>query len=84
MNASLTLSEQLLARVIAYLEGLDMVVTRAASARALELVQEALSQQDEDPFAYAMERLPRQFALPQLELPPLGPPINRGSIGYSK
>jgi hypothetical protein len=84
MNAPLTLSEQLLARVIAYLEGLDMVVTRAASARALELVQEALCQQDEDPFAYVMDRLPLQFALPQLDLPPLGPPVNRGSIGYSK
>ncbi len=84
MNAPSTLSEQLLARVFAYLEGLDMVVTRSASVRAMELVQEALSQQDEEPFAYVMERLPRQFALPQLELPPLGPPINRGSIGYSK
>lgn len=82
MNA--TLSEQLLARVIAYLEGLDMVVTRSASVRAMEMVQEALSQQEEDPFAYVMKQMPSQFALPQLELPPLGPPILRGSIGYSR
>lgn len=84
MSAPLTLPEELLARVIAYLEGQDMVVTPAASVRALALVQEALIQQDEDPFAYVMARLPQQFALPQLDLPPLGPPINRGSIGYSK
>lgn len=79
-----TLCELLLARIIAYLEGLDMIITPSLSIRALELVEIALSQPDVDPFTYLMEQLPEQFALPQLELPPLAPPIKRGSIGYNK
>lgn len=79
-----TLCELLLARIIAYLEGLDMVITPSLSIRALDLVENALSQPDLDPFTYLMEQIPEQFALPQLELPPLAPPIKRGSIGYNK
>ena len=84
MNPPLTTVEQLLARVIAYLEGMDRVITLAVSARALELVQDALQLQDEEPFRYVMTRLPQQFALQQLNLPPLTPAINRGSIGYQR
>ena len=79
-----TTVEQLLTRVISYLEGMDMVITLPLSARALTLVQDALLQQDEEPFRYVMTRLPDQFALPQLTLPSLAPPIIRGSIGYQK
>lgn len=79
-----TLCELLLARIIAYLEGLDMIITPSLSIRALELVEVALSHPDVDPFTYLMEQLPEQFALPQLELPPLAPLIKRGSIGYNK
>ncbi len=84
MNSHVSTAEQLLARVIAYLEGLGMVITQSLSVRALELVQEALQQQEDDPYVYAMTRLPQQFALPQLDLPQLAPAINRGSIGYHK
>lgn len=79
-----TLCELLLARIIAYLEGLDMVVTPSLSIRALELVEAALAQSEVDPFVFLMQQLPEQFALPQLTLPPLAPPVHRGSIGYNK
>ena len=77
-----TLAEQLLARVIAYLDGMDLVVTLPLADRALVLVQESLRQQDVDPFVYVMTQLPEHFALQPLELPPLSPPLSRGSIGY--
>ncbi|NPU94483.1 MAG: hypothetical protein HPY82_21440 [Gammaproteobacteria bacterium] len=80
---SQTQCEQILSRVLAYLSSLGMPVTREVSMAALRLVEEALSQEDfPDLYAWVMARLPQQFALPQLELPPLAPPINRGSIGY--
>lgn len=79
-----TQCEQVLSRVLAYLSGMGMPVTREVSMMALQLVNEALAQDDvQDLYAWVMERLPRQFALPELELPPLAPPVNRGSIGYS-
>ncbi|MFZ5602328.1 MAG: hypothetical protein ACOY7J_07745 [Pseudomonadota bacterium] len=78
-----TQCEQILSRVLAYLSSLGMPVTRDVSMSALRLVEEALAQEDEqDLYAWIMARLPQQFTLPQLELPPLAPPINRGSIGY--
>ncbi len=80
---AVTLCELLLARIMAYLEGLDMVITPRLSVRALELVETALAQTDVDPFVFLMAQLPEQFALPQLTLPPLAPPVHRGSIGYN-
>lgn len=74
--------EQVLSRVLAYLAGMGMPVTREVSMMALQLVNEALAQDEQDLYAWVMERLPRQFTLPALELPPLAPPVNRGSIGY--
>lgn len=75
--------EQVLSRVLAYLAGMGMPITRDISRMALRLVEEALAQEDtDDLYAWIMERLPRQFLLPQLDLPPLAPPVHRGSIGY--
>jgi len=82
MSAGPTTAEQLLARVFAYLDGMDLVIGLPHANRALQLVQQALTQQDEDPFVYIMEQLPRHFTLHPLELPPLSPPLSRGSIGY--
>ena len=84
MSTHATPSEQLLARVMAYLEGVQLDITPEVSSRALTLVQSALQQQDADPFAFLMDHLPRQFSLPEPELPALAPPVNRGSIGYRK
>jgi hypothetical protein len=84
VNTILTSTEQLLARLIAYLEGTNLAITPAVGHRALSLMQLALQQQEMDPLAFLMEQLPLQFTLPELALPPLTPPINRGSIGYYK
>ena len=84
MSTSPTTAEQLLARVLAYLDGMDLVIGLPHANRALLLVQQALAQQDQDPFVYVMEELPRHFALQPPELPPLSPPLRRGSIGYPR
>jgi hypothetical protein len=78
-----TQCEQVLGRVLAYLSGTGMPLSRELSVVALKLVEEALEREEtQDVYAYIMDRLPQQFALPQLQLPPLAPPVNRGSIGY--
>lgn len=84
MNARVSVAEQLLGRVIAYLDGMDLVISRPLANRALVLVQEALAQQGEDPFVYVMAALPRHFALQEVALPPLAPPLQRGSLGYPR
>jgi len=84
MSTGASTVEQLLARVIAYLEGMNLVISLPHANRALALVQEALAQQEQDPFVFVMEELPRHFALQPLELPPLAPPLSRGSIGYPR
>ena len=84
MSTALTFGEELLSRLMAYLEGSDVVITSAVTNRALALVQLALQQQDIEPFTFLMEQVSRQFTLPELALPPLTPLINRGSIAYRK
>jgi hypothetical protein len=75
--------EQALARVLAYLRGMDIPLTVDTSIAALKLVEEALAASEADLYGYIMDRLPERFALPELQLPPLTPPIRRGSIGYA-
>ena len=81
---STTLCEQLLSRVLAYMEGVGVIITPDIASQALALVEQALRRPDMDPFALVMQRLPETFHLPHLSLPPLAPPINRGSIGYNR
>ena len=84
MSTNANTVEQLLARVLAYLDGMDLVISLPHANRALALVQQAVGQQEQDPFVYVMEQLPLHFALQPLELPPLSPPLSRGSIGYPR
>jgi hypothetical protein len=75
--------EQVLGRVLAYVSGTGLAISREVAIVALKLVEDALSQDPgTDLYAYVMERLPLQFVLPSVGLPPLSPPIQRGSIGY--
>lgn len=76
------LAELLLSRVNAYLEAFGLVLTREQSLLVLKLVEDALTQQDQDPMAFAMSELPRRFQLPTIPLPSAFPPLERGSIGY--
>lgn len=75
--------EQALARILAYLRGMDVPLTVDASIAALRLVEEALATNETDLYGYIMDRISERFTLPELQLPPLTPPIRRGSIGYA-
>jgi len=77
-----TMCERALARVLAYLRGMDVPLTVAASIAALRLVEEALARNEADLYGYIMDRIPERFTLPEIQLPPLTPPIHRGSIDY--
>ena len=79
-----TLSESALARVLAYLKGMDVPMTTATHIAALKLVEEALAREEVDPYVYIMDRIPERFSLPELQLPPLAPPLRRGNIGYGE
>jgi len=79
-----TLSERALARVLAYLQGMHVQLDMNAHIAALKLVEEALASGEADIYVYIMDRLPERFSLPTLQLPPLTPPLRRGSIGYRK
>ena len=79
-----TLCERALARVLAYLNGMDVPMTTETNIAALRLVEEALARNETDIYDYIMDHIPERFTLPDLHLPPLTPPIRRGSIGYGK
>lgn len=75
-------SQEVLARVLAYLRALGLEENRDISRDALQLVQEAFASDSNDLYAYVMERLPQRFSLPDVPLPRAMPPVQRGSIGY--
>jgi len=91
---SLSLCEQVLARVLMYLRSLDVPETSEVAQQALRLVEEAFAYSEAHPekkseaesaeilFRYVMERLPQRFSLPDTPMPPSMPPVNRASIGY--
>jgi hypothetical protein len=79
-----TPSEVALARVLGYLRLSGIPLTREVTRSALELVREALAQDEEpeDLLAWVMDQLPRFLALPDPPEPPPYPPIRRGSLHY--
>ena len=79
-----TLSERALARVLAYLKGMAVPMNTRTHIAALKLVEEALARDEADIYVYIMDRIPERFSLPELQLPPLSPPLQRGSIGYGR
>lgn len=88
----MSLSEQVLARVLMYLRTLGVVESREIAREALRLVEDAYasaenqsdSASEEDLFRYVMERLPQRFSLPDIPMPMSMPPVNRASIGYEE
>ncbi|MBF8270528.1 MAG: hypothetical protein HW386_2237 [Gammaproteobacteria bacterium] len=80
----MTVSERALARVLTYLNGMDVPMNNATHIAALKLVEEALTREEVDLYVYIMDRIPERFSLPELQLPPRTPPLHRGSIGYGK
>jgi len=79
-----SISELALARVLTYLNGMDVSMTAETNIAALQLVQEAIALNHTDIYGYIMDHIPERFTLPDLQLPPLTPPIRRGCIGYGK
>lgn len=79
-----TPGEVALTRVLAYLRLGRMPITREVMIEALALVQEELREEEQlQPLLQGlMLRLPAHFALPNPALPPVCPPMHRGSIQY--
>jgi hypothetical protein len=77
-----TIAEQALTRVLFYLASCGLELTNDVCIQALQLVQEALTTNPEQPMSGVMDQLQKHFELPAVELAQAVPPINRGSIGY--
>lgn len=76
-------AQQVLGRVLAYLHSVGISESRIVARDALQLVQEAFASDEQDVYAYVMERLPQRIPLPEIPLPPSLLPVERGSIGYT-
>lgn len=81
---SVTTGELALSRALAYLRLSRIPLTREVMLEALALVQEGLREEDRlDPLLQRlMQRLREHFPLPRPSLPPVCPPLRRGSIQY--
>lgn len=77
-----TLGEHALSRILEYLAVNGVELDDRQTLVALQLVEEGLASGQTDLLGWAMDELPRRFALPQQQLPRVAPPIERGSIGY--
>lgn len=69
-------------RVMAYLRGHDIAASNDVCRMALEVVDAALSEGSEEVMVRAMDKIPEFFDLPEAQVPPQVPPLDRGSIGY--
>lgn len=90
----ITASEHALSRVLGYLRLCGVPMDRDISIAALRLVEELVAELpatavcDDDPhdesglIEAVMLRLPTRFELPEPNLPPVFPRIERGSIHY--
>lgn len=77
-----TLCEHALERVLAYLRWSGITLTPAVTRAALQVVQEAIADGDDDLFERIMVRLPQRFELLQTDRVQAAPPIHRSSMGY--
>jgi hypothetical protein len=79
--------EHALSRVLGYLRLCGVPDTREIRLAALKLVEEVVAEAaspevDSDVLEQVMLRFRHRFALPATILPPVFPPIERGSIHY--
>lgn len=79
-----TLGEHALSRILEYLAVNGVTLNDGHTLVALQLVEEGLQQHDADLMSWVMDELPRRFELPAVTLPPVSPPLSRGSIGYGE
>ncbi|NVK42962.1 MAG: hypothetical protein HWE39_17095 [Oceanospirillaceae bacterium] len=77
-----TLGEHALSRVLEYLAVNGVALNDGHTLVALQLVEEGLQRGEADLMVWVMDELPRRFELPALQLPPVSPRLERGSIGY--
>lgn len=82
----ITPGEVALTRVLAYLRLVRMPITREVMLEALALVQTELREEDQlSPLLQRLlTQLPAHFTLPDPALPPVCPPLHRGSIQYGE
>jgi hypothetical protein len=78
------LSELALSRAHAYLRLHGVPLSREVILEVLALVRELLEQDEDDARVLAglLERLRERFLLPEQVIPPVCPPLCRGSIHY--
>lgn len=75
--------QQALERVLAYLGDDGVVLTTESCRQALRLVESALAEgAGADLPARCVASIPDYFECPHEIIPPVNPPLKRGSIGY--
>lgn len=78
-----TLCQQALERVLTYLRDGGTDLNAETCSKALRLVDEALMEGNgPDLPARCIDRVPQYFSQPAVDIPPPGPPLERGHIGY--
>lgn len=76
-------SYQLLGRLLVYLEMSGAGADRSTFDNALALLSNERSDHDQRiAFEALMSRIPDYFPVPPVDIPPVAPPVQRGSIGY--
>lgn len=76
------LCQQALDRVMAYLRGYQIEPTNEVCRQALQLVDVALAEGEDDVMQRAVDKIPQFFELPEPYIPVQRPTLKRGSIGY--
>ncbi|MCG2581835.1 MAG: hypothetical protein KA296_13265 [Marinobacter sp.] len=78
-----TVCQLALERVLTFLRESEVGLDAETCRKALRLVDDALTEGDgPDLPARCVDRVPEYFSLPEMDVPPPGPPIERGHIGY--
>ena len=76
-------SYQLLGRLLAYLEMSGAGADSGAFDHALALLSNEHAGDDQRvAFEMLISRIPDYYPVPTVDIPPVAPPVQRGSIGY--
>lgn len=75
-------AENVLRRVLCYLQRAGVTLDSAVEQQALRLVAGAMALAPDDVMGACIRLLPDYFELPVGHVPPLAPPLQRGSLGY--
>jgi len=76
--------DDLFSRTFGYLTGNRILLTRDRALAALRLIEEILITDTPDPLEQVVLELPRRLDLADNPVPPVCPPLRRGSIGFGR